>query len=171
MKQPAAHIQVEVYEDSIRRCGLASATLPQINYTTTSITGAGMMGPIDVPLVGMVENMTLTLNWLEITGDAVGLQTPEKHNIELRVATENWQVEQAEIEIQSDKYVMIVQPRSLNPGDITPMSAPNASQEFTVYYFAGYKNGTQLFEIDKRNMKNVINGTDYFADVKKALGL
>jgi len=33
-----------------------------------------------------------------------------------------------------------------------------------------YRDVTQLWELDKRNMKCVINGVDYMADVRKALG-
>ena len=41
---------------------------------------------------------------------------------------------------------------------------------YVVYYFAGYRSGEQLWEIDKRNMKCVIKGKDYMAEVRKALG-
>ena len=39
-----------------------------------------------------------------------------------------------------------------------------------MYYFAAYKNGEQLWEVDKRNMRCVILGVDYMAEVRKALG-
>ena len=50
------------------------------------------------------------------------------------------------------------------------MSAADTSGSFAVYYYAAYKDGKQLWEIDKRNMKCVINGVDYMAEVRKALG-
>ena len=58
----------------------------------------------------------------------------------------------------------------MDPGTVAPMAAADTSGEYAVYYFAAYRNGEQLWEIDKRNMKCVILGVDYMADVRKALG-
>ena len=96
--------------------------------------------------------------------------SPKKHQLDMRVAEEYWDVEQAEVGLWADKYVMIVRPKSTAMGSIAPMSAADTSGEYVVYYFAGYKNGEQLWEVDKRNMKCVIQGVDYMAEVRKALG-
>ena len=171
-KQPAATINLEVYEDSINFLGVAKVTLPSIIFPTVSISGAGMMGNMDVPLLGMVDAMSATIDFLDANhnGGAVKLEEPRKHQLDMRVATEYWDVEEAEVGSWADKYVMICHPKSFAPGTFTPMSAPGVSNEFAVYYFAGYRDGAQLWEIDKRNMKCVINGVDYMANVRKALG-
>ena len=171
MRQPAAYINLEVYEDGVRRLGLASVKLPDITFPVVTIAGAGMMGNMEVPLYGMVDTMSVELNWLEPTGDAVSLASPEKHQIECRVATEKWEVEAAEVAIQADRYVMVVQPKTFTPGNIAPMGSADTNTQYACYYFAAYKDGEQLWEVDKRNMKCVILGTDYMAPVKKALGL
>ncbi len=72
--------------------------------------------------------------------------------------------------IWANKYVMIVRPKSFDPGNRAPMGAADASGEYVVYYFAGYRDGKLLWEVDKRNMKCVIMGKDYMADIRKALG-
>lgn len=169
-KQPAAYIQLELYEDSLNLLGIAKVKLPAITYPCVTISGAGMMGNMEVPLYGMVDAMTTTINFLTTTGSAVTLMSPKKHLLDMRVAEEHWDVEEAEVYNQADKYVMIVRPKSVDPGTVAPMSAADASGEFAVYYFAAYKDGQQLWEIDKRNMKCVINGVDYMAPVRKALG-
>lgn len=50
------------------------------------------------------------------------------------------------------------------------MANADTSGEYAVYYYAAYRDGRQLWEIDKRNMKCVIDGVDYMADARKALG-
>lgn len=95
---------------------------------------------------------------------------PKKHQLDLRVAEEYWDVEAAEEGIWPEKYVVIVRPKSTDPGTVAPMAAADTSGEYAVYYYAAYRDGQQLWEIDKRNMKCVIMGTDYMADVRKALG-
>lgn len=171
MRQPAAYINLELFEEGTRRLGIASVKLPDITFPVVTISGAGMMGNMEVPLYGMVDSMTVEINWLEPTGDAVSLASPEKHQIECRVATEQWEVEAAEVAIQADRYVMIVQPKQFTVGDVAPMGAANTASQYSVYYYAGYRDNKQVFEVDKRNMKCVINGTDYMAPVKTALGL
>lgn len=170
MEQAAAYINLEIYEDSVNLLGVAKVRLPSIAYPCVNITGAGMMGEMEVPLWGMVSAMTLSIDWLTPHGDAVRLMTPEKHQLEMRVAEEYWNVEQAEVGLWADKYVVIVRPKNTDPGTVAPMAAADTSGEYAVYYFAAYRNGEQLWEIDKRNMKCVIMGVDYMADVRKALG-
>ena len=170
MEQAAAYINLELYEDSVNLLGVAKVRLPSIAYPCVNITGAGMMGEMEVPLWGMVSAMTLSIDWLTPHGDAVRLMTPEKHQLEMRVAEEYWNVEQAEVGLWADKYVVIVRPKSASPGTVAPMGSADTSGEYSVYYFAAYRDGKQLWEVDKRSMKCVIDGVDYMAPVRKALG-
>ena len=171
-KQPAATINLEVYEDSINFLGVAKVTLPSIIFPTVSISGAGMMGNMDVPLLGMVDAMSATIDFLDANhnGGAVKLAEPRKHQLDMRVAEEFWDVEQADVGVWADKYVMIVRPKTTDPGTVAPMGSADTSGEYVVYYFAAYKDGKQLWEVDKRNMKCVVDGVDYMAPVRKALG-
>ena len=129
-----------------------------------------MMGNMEVPLYGMVDAMTIDIDFLTTTEDAVTLMAPTKHQLDMRVAEEYWDVEQAEVGLWADKYVVIVRPKNASPGTVAPMGNADTSGEYAVYYFAAYRDGKQLWEIDKRNMKCVIDGVDYMADVRKALG-
>ena len=61
-------------------------------------------------------------------------------------------------------------PKTTTMGSVAPFTAPDASGEYVVYYYAAYRDGKLLWEIDKRNMKCVILGTDYMEPVRKALG-
>ncbi|MCI8493983.1 MULTISPECIES: phage major tail tube protein [Anaerotruncus] len=169
-QQAASYIQLELYEDSINLMGIAKVKLPTITYPCVNIAGAGMMGNMEVPLYGMVDAMSMTINWLSPTQDAVRLAAPKKHQLDLRVAEEYWDVEAAEEGIWPEKYVVIVRPKSTDPGTVAPMAAADTSGEYAVYYYAAYRDGQQLWEIDKRRLRCVIMGTDYMADVRKALG-
>ena len=171
MEQAAAYINLELYdEDSVNLLGVAKVKLPDITFPCVTISGAGMMGNMEVPYIGMIDNMTTEIDWQSPTGDAVKLMSPKKHQLDMRVAEEYWGVEEAEVGTWADKYVMIVRPKTLGVGDVAPMAAANTSGEYVVYYYAAYRDGKQLWEIDKRNMKCVIDGVDYMADVRKALG-
>lgn len=170
MLQPEAYIDFEVYEDSVNLVGVAKATLPDVAYLTQSITGAGITGNVDAVLIGMVEAMTLSLSFRSVTGAATSLAAPRKHMIDLRVAEQYWDTLAVEKNVQADKYVMVVVPKKTSPGTIAPASAADASGEYSAYYYAAYKDGVTLWEIDPFNQVCNIGGVDYLADVRKALG-
>lgn len=169
-KQPAAYVNLEIYEDSVNLLGVAKVQLPSIVFPCVQISGAGMMGNMEAPLYGMVDNMTTTITWLTPHGDAVKLMSPKKHQLDMRVAEEFWDIEDADVGLWADRYVMIVRPKTTNPGTVAPMASADASGEYVVYYFAAFRDEQQLWEIDKRSMKCVIDGVDYMAPVRKALG-
>ena len=170
MEQAVGYYNLEVYEDSVNLLGVANVTLPSIEFMTATVTGAGMMGTMDVPFMSMVNSMKMSLKFLTMTQAATRLIAPKKHQLDIRVAEEHWKVEEAEVGTWADKFVVICQPISMSPGQVAPFSAADVSGEFEVYYYVAYRDGKQLWEIDKRNMKCVIDGVDYMADIRKALG-
>lgn len=170
MKQPEAYIDFEVYEDKTNFIGVAKATLPNINFLTQQITGAGIAGNVEAVLIGMVDTMSLGLEFRSATDAAVKLMKPEKHKIELRVAEQYWNTTKREKEIMADKYVCIVMPKTFAPGSVAPASAADASGEYSVYYYAGYKDKKPLWEIDPFNYICKIGNKDYMKPVRKALG-
>lgn len=170
MLHPEAYIDFEVYEDAKNLIGVAQASLPDISFMTASITGAGVSGTVETPLAGMLDAMTLTLNFRSVTDAAVSLASPKKHNIDLRAVGQHWDTNAVDKKMWVDKYVMTIFPKKFAPGTIAPASASDASGEYSVYYFAAYKDGERLIEIDPFNQICFINGVDYLADVRKALG-
>ena len=87
-KYPAAYINFRVYEDSVNEVGVAKVSLPDITNKAVTIMGSGMMGDVSVPILGMIENMELGLDFLSHTDPntfALFLEQ-RKHQIEIRVA-------------------------------------------------------------------------------------
>ncbi len=172
IQYPSAAISFRVYEDSVNEVGIAKVTLPDIAFKTISITGSGLMGDIDVPLIGMLENMELGLDFLGHTDPNAfaKLMEPRKHLIDLRVAEEFWDIDDADVGLWDIKHILVARPKSMKPGGVASATAADSSGTFTVYAYSAYRDGVQLWDLDKRNMKCVINGKDYMADVRKALG-
>ena len=169
-KQPEAYIDFEVYEDAKNFIGISKATLPDITFITQTITGAGISGNVEAVLIGMVEAMTLSLNFRSVTGAALSLMAPKRHNLDLRVAEQYWDTSEIAKTVAADKYVMVAVPKSTKPGAVAPASAADVSGEYSVYYYAGYLDGKKMWEIDPWNYICEVDGVDYMKDVRKALG-
>jgi uncharacterized protein len=170
MKRPESYIDFTVYENSKELLGVAKATLPDIKFLTQSISGAGVAGNVEAVLKGMVDAMTLSLDFISATDSAVSLSTPVKHKIDLRAAEQQWDTVAAASRVAANKFVMVVIPKTFTIGSVAAASAADTSGEFAVYYYSAYKDGKQLWEIDPYNYICKINGVDYMKDVRKALG-
>lgn len=169
-KQPEAYIDFEVYENSRNYLGISSTVLPNINYLVQQITGAGISGNVDAVLIGMVDAMNATLNFRSATDAAVSLLKPDKHTLDMRVAEQHWNTMNTERNVVADKYVMVCVPKNFAPGTVAPASLADTNLEMSVTYYAGYRDGKQLWEIDPFNYICTIDGVDYMADVRRALG-
>ncbi|MDD3109042.1 MAG: phage major tail tube protein [Eubacteriales bacterium] len=170
MKRPEAYIDFAVYENSKELLGVAKATLPDIKFITQTISGAGVAGNVEAVLKGMVDIMNLSLDFISATDAAVSLAAPVKHNIDLRVAEQQWDTVGAKSVVEADKFVMVVLPKNFTVGSVAPASPADAKADFAVYYYAGYKGKKQLWEIDPYNYICKINGVDHMKAVRTALG-
>ena len=131
-----------VYEDNTEYAGMAQATLPNLTALTQSISGAGIAGNVDAVILGHFDAMSMTLNY--------------------PVA--------AAVQIRAIKHILVVIPKTHTPGTVAPATPENGTGEFAVRYWATYIDGKKVREIDPLNFICLIDGTDYLADVRKALG-
>lgn len=159
-----------VYEDATEFYGMAEVTLPEIAQMTEEIKGAGISGTFNGAFVGHIEAMTLGLNFRSVTKDAIKLAEPRNHQLDLRAAQQYWDNTAGKFVQQAVKHVLIVTPTKWVPGKLAPASSAEASGEYAATYYATYIDGVKVLEIDILNFIYYVNGTDYLADVRKALG-
>ena len=159
-----------VYEDATEYYGMAEVTLPEIASLTEEVKGAGISGTFNGAFVGHVEAMTLTLNFRSVTKDAIKLLEPRNHQIDLRAAQQMWDSGAGRYKHTHVKHILMVTPTKFSPGKLAPASPAEASGEYAVTYFATYIGGAKVLEIDILNFIFFVNGVDYLADVRKALG-
>lgn len=163
-------INFSVYEDAVEYLGMSEATLPEVSNLAEEITGAGIAGNVEAVVLGHIEAMTLTLNFRTVTKAAIRLAEPRIHNIDLRAAQQVRNTQTGKIETVAAKHIMKVVPKKFAPGKLAAASAADASGEYAVSSYTLYLDGKKVVEIDQLNFVYYINGTDYLASVKRALG-
>ena len=163
-------INFAVYEDSVEYVGMAGVTLPNLAAIVQTLSGAGIAGNVEVPVLGHYDVMSLTLNFRTTTEHSVRLSEPRRHNIDLRMAQQIEDTVAGEVKVQSIKHVLVVVPKTDTGGTIAPAAPTNGSGEYSVRYWATYIDGAKVREIDPLNFICVVNGVDYLADVRKAIG-
>ena len=170
MKIDETVIGFAVYEDATEHVGIAEVTLPEISSITEEISGAGMGGKVESVILGAIEAMTTTLNFRTVTKNAIKLHEPREHKIDLRVAQQNKNTTKGVTEVGRVKHLLTLTPKKLNPGKVATASAAEVSGEYATTYFATYIDGKKMLEIDPLNYIYFVNGKDWLADVRKALG-
>ena len=163
-------INFSVYEDSTEFLGIASVTLPDVTQKTTTVNGAGIAGDLEVPVLGHIDAMSVTINFRTNTEASMKLSEPRAHQITLMAGVQGEDPVTKAITVTQEKHTMVVYPKSSKGGSIAPSSQTNGSGEYAVHYYASYLGGKKVREIDPANMIYEVNGVDYMAAVRKAIG-
>ena len=159
-----------LYENGSDYLGIASAQLPDLSFLNQIVAGAGIGGNIEAPILGHIDAMTLTLSFRTLTEHSYKLTAPREHNIDLRVAQQEEDNVAGTLSAKSVKHVLVVIPKSLKGGNVSPAAPADASGEYAVRYWATYIDGEKKLELDPLNFICFVDDTDYLATVRKALG-
>lgn len=163
-------INFAVYEEATEYYGMAEVALPELSSITQEVQGAGINGTLESVVLGHVEAMSMTMNFRTLTKNAVKLAEPRNHMLDLRAAQQEHDTVSGKTNVVKVKHVLVVRPKKLNPGKLAQASPGEVSGEYAVSYFATYIDGEKMVEIDILNFIYFINGIDYLAEVRKALG-
>ena len=163
-------IDFAVYEEGDEFVGMASVKLPDKNQKSVTMAGAGIGGDVEVPIPGQYDALTLEMVFPVYSKRVARLREPRRHTIELRIAQQNEDRVQGRLVQEGAKHVFVVVPKSKSGGTIAPASKSDTTLAFSVRYWATYINGEKVDELDQLNYIDIINGVDYGAPVRRALG-
>ncbi len=170
-KLDEAVVSYRIFENSTEYLGIASVTLPDIEFLTQTIKGAGIAGEVEEVIKGHLKAMRTTINFNTYGESALSLTTPIDHTIDLRAVQQDRDMTAGKVVMRNVKHVMVVKPVKVSIGKLESASTADANGEYAVSYYAQYVGGKKKIEIDPLNFKCMINGVDYLADVRKAMGL
>lgn len=165
-----AVVNFSCYEDAKGFLGLASATLPDVDFITATVSGAGIAGNVEAPIIGHMNAMTMQLKFRTFGKESLKLQEPREHNIDLRAAQQVYDPIAGVYKTQALKHVLVLIPKTLSNGNIAPASPTDGSGSYAVRRWVTYIDGKKVMELDPYNYICYLNGTDYLSGVRKALG-
>lgn len=163
-------INFAAYENGTEFLGIAKISVPDLKYLTQTISGAGIPGNVEHPILGHLDAMTLGITFTSLTSAASSLSEPRPHTIDLRIAEQYEDIAKAQLGVTSIKHTFVILPKTVKGGSVAPASSSDASGEYAAHYWKEIIDGKVTKEIDPTNYKCVINGVDYLADVRKAIG-
>lgn len=165
-----AVINYTMFEDIDEMVGLAQIILPSLQMITQTVTGAGIGGEIETVLIGQMKAMTVQIQMLTLTKQGISLAEQRIHNWEFREAQQSIEGNTGEHSVEAVKHVIRAFPKQMDGGTLQPQNTSNPNISAAVYYWAEYRNGVKVLELDPFNYICYMNGVDYLEPVRKALG-
>lgn len=171
MIHPNGHVDYLMYENGGTLIGVGKISMPVIKYKTVTNAGVGLMGDVTIPLAGMIEAITVNIDFTSVTDAAVQLGTNEWHDVAVYVADQYFDPVNRKEEIEQTRFEMSIRPTEVNHGTIATASAADASGTYSVCKYTVYKAGQKVVDIDQFNQIHMVNSVDCAADVRRAIGL
>lgn len=146
-----------------------SYTRPSIEMLSDEITGAGIMGEIDIPALGAIASMEGEITLNKTNEKAIALFTPTAHKIEIRWVTNVLDSKTGTSTTQANKEIITMLPKNLELGDIETNETNEGTLTFECLTYEYIVDGKSKIKIDKLNNVFIINGTDYSKKLRDAL--
>ncbi len=166
-------INYEVYDEtegSERLLGTASIDLPELEPLSTDLKGAGILGEVSQSIIGHYSAMTVTIHWRTIHTDLTEFAAPFGHKLTFRGAIQNYDSGQNIVKVAPVKITVTGMPNKTSLGKFEPGEQTDSETELGITYLKIEVDGSELVELDQFNYICRINGTDYLADTRDAVG-
>lgn len=140
-------------------------TLPDITFKTAEIQA---MGTMTVPLIGLIENMELTISRVGIDSGYGSLNKLNKHMLEFRWAQVNISKSGTTTTEGCKAYVRTM-PSSIPGFSNKPGDAITASHKYNVTRMQVFLSGKEILLVDRLNNILRINGVNYSSSIENLL--
>lgn len=134
--------------------------LPTVEHPTTEVKSAGMVMDVDIPNIYHFNAMELTVAHNNGT-NCQGLSVPGIHNIEARVARQNYVTAEGVVDLEVIKVRVKCAHKSTEKGDIETDNPYGSTEHYSVLRYEEEWNGEPWTIIDSTAGVIKYNGVDY----------
>ena len=151
--------------------GVATIELPNLENMTQDISGVGMAGEVDAPVLGHYASMETKINWRTPTKAAVRMSGGGGVSLEACGAVQEWDSGANEYRIVSYRVVIRGRSKSYEQGSFEAGNTTDSANTIETTYLKIDINGETVREIDKYGYKDINGGTDVLSAVRSAIGM
>lgn len=167
---PEKVVNYNVYFGNEKLIGInAKATLPKLEPTTQTVSGAGIAGEYESPVPGHFGKMEMDLTFNTVSEDSAKLLIPGAKSLILRASQQSYDVSGGQMLYRPLKITVKVLPKGVDLGDLEAGKSTNTKNTFEVTYIKVEENGKVLIELDKINFIYIVNGIDVLADIRNQI--
>lgn len=168
---PERLINSRIYVDGNTCLGTGDVDLPSIEYMTETISGAGIAGEADTPILGHLQSMTIGITWRTIEASNVRLAAMKAHSLDIRGSQQIYDSAKGEYKTLPVRVSVKAAPKSVQLGKFAVGATTDTKTELEVTYLKVDIDGKTEVEIDKFNYVAKFGGEDQLESVRKDLGM
>lgn len=152
-----------------RFLGTASVDLPKIAYQTQKVTGAGIAGEIEVPLLAKLESLKVKLRWHALSPEVSYLARQDPHDIALYGAINKYDTAKGILGVMPVRIEFRGLTKVTETGAFKPNEFMDSATEFEIIALKITIAGEVAFELNKLDYIFKVDGEDYVAEEAGAL--
>lgn len=145
--------------------------LGTLSTLTSEVTGVGVAGKIDAPVVGHLDSIEPSLTMRVPTKEAMAFVAGAPIELENYADVQNFDAGTNSYAHSQLRIALRGRIKSLEVGTLQRGDKTDTKITMEAHYVKADYDGTTVCEIDKYGYKAVVNGVDLLADVKQNLGM
>lgn len=165
---PQAINRFNVYQGGKKLIGISGeVTLPEVTYLTDSLEGAGVGGNMDLPIIGLVDDMEAEIPFMSLVDDVFSMMDPtEPADVSLNGSIQGTNRETGKVDYISLSVAFRGIVKKFAPGTVKAGGKMGSSVTLGLSYYKIVLNGKTQLEIDKLNEVFIVNGHDVIEKVR-----
>lgn len=147
----------------------AEVTLPEFEFTSETLSLAGMAGEVDSPSMGQVKSTQIEIPFSNVSYEMFRILADDNASVILRAAQEKIETDSLKKTHIGRVVTVKGMTKKVNYGKLVKGGYGNPSITKEVIYYKDELDGKVLTEVDKFNGKYVVNGQDIMADIEELI--
>lgn len=143
-------------------------TLPNLEAMTATVAGGGVLGEVDMPVIGRFGSITMEIPFRAVGDEMYELADPTQ-SVELTLRGSIQTQDPGSLDVDSYGMRIIIRglPKALNNGNANKGNPMDSSVTIELSYYKVEVDGKERVELDKINYVYKINGKDKLAKIRK----
>lgn len=163
-----AIIAKSVKIDGVKVPSVTSIDMPGFEFETIDVNGTGIMGTLNIPIMGQLASMETTLHTQGRGAENAILRVPGKRRIEILTAEQTYAPGKDDKAVPG-KIFMDARLKGSEGGSIEHATAVEGGATYEVTRLQEFAEGKEIFLADKETNQFVVNGIDYMKPIRAAI--
>jgi hypothetical protein len=158
------------YQGQAELFGTANVELPVLEYITEMLSGLGLAGEMETPVIGHLKSMIFKFTWNVPNKQGIRLLKTIFHHLEVHASIQHNDSGSGELVPTSFKALVRGVPKKVGLGKMEAAKKMESETELECNYLKIWMEGEEVLEIDKLGFICMIEGVDLLEQVRQHLG-